>query len=195
MPLFWKYFRSVLLPTISMWSKLCLGDLSRYNGDYKNHLSVPRGKGKNYLMSNLTNAQMEKFFSIKKIDRTQLRLSVVDFVQKCYRDNISLKRQFILNLRQRLGNEGKCMTDAEVKNLEKILRHSEDKEEDPEESKNVQIPTENWGKKDETPKGKYPAHCGLYQQPPTCRIHFTPNVQMEKIKKEDLHSIKWVPQV
>ena len=105
-----------------MWSKLCLGDLSRYNEDYKNHLSVPRGIGKNYLMSNLTNAQMEKFFLIKKIDRTQLRLSVVDFVQKCYRDNISLKRQFILNLWQRLGNEGKSMTDAEVKNLERDIK-------------------------------------------------------------------------
>ena len=160
-----------------MWSKLCLGDITRYNDLYKKHLQPPNRKGKNYLMGNLTNAQMEEFFSIKKLERTQLKLPVEKFIEKSWEDNKGLRRQFVLKLIETLGarKDDSIITKKDLKKIETILQYKEDTDtsENEQDLAKHEVPTEKWSKKSDTPKKGYTKHCGVYQQPPFTKLSFS----------------------
>ena len=90
------------LPHITLWSNLCLGDLNKYNKEYR--CSIP---------DVTSNAVAEQFFSIKKRNKQNLALPLANFIRKCYNDNKGLQRQFILGLKEQLV--GKKSADKDIK--------------------------------------------------------------------------------
>lgn len=91
------------LPYITLWSNLCIGDLKRHNEEYDYVLPI---LNKNTIANNnTTNAVAENFFSLKKRNKSNLKLSLADFIRKCWKDNRSLGRQFVLGLKEGMNEK------------------------------------------------------------------------------------------
>ena len=175
MPQFWDYFKQYMLPTITMWSSICLGDLNRFNKEYKKHLRPVAQKGKTYLTQNLTNAQVEQFFELKKQDKSTTPLTIDEFIHRCWKDNHGLRRQYISALFKGLKDDKhKVLGAKEVQRMEMIiLGKSVDKKfDDSQCTPNVKLPEEEWNK-NARPSTKKDT-TGRYQKPPDKPIHFNP---------------------
>ena len=84
------------LPFITLWGNFCLGDLKRYNESYD--YSLPKCLGKTIIDANRMNATVEHFFTLKKSNPLELRLPLPEFIEKCWKDNKGLRKQFINGL-------------------------------------------------------------------------------------------------
>ena len=97
MPAVWNWLNAKL-PYISLWSNICLGNLNRFNSDYR--CSYPEITTNNINVNNNTNAIAETFFSSKKRNKTCLKMPLPKFIRKCWEENRGLGRQFILGLKK-----------------------------------------------------------------------------------------------
>ena len=75
------------LPYITLWSNLCISNLNRHNEDY--NYVLPTLNGNTIANNNTTNAVAENICSLKKRNRSNLKLSLADFIRKCWKDNMS----------------------------------------------------------------------------------------------------------
>ena len=64
LPDYFEHIRKFRLPTVTLWTGLCLGDLRRFSKKYE----IIENNNKTILNNNLTNAQVETYFSnLKKL--------------------------------------------------------------------------------------------------------------------------------
>ena len=84
-------------------SYLCIGDINRFNGDYKCILPTVT-----------SNAVAEQFFVMKKRNNKILWLLILDFIRKCWHDNKGLQRQFILGLKRYIEKRQNCYEKHEI---------------------------------------------------------------------------------
>ena len=75
------------LPYITLWSNLCISNLNRHNKDY--NYVLPALNRNIIANNNTTNAIAENICSLKKRNRSNLKLSLADFIRKCWNDNRS----------------------------------------------------------------------------------------------------------
>ena len=117
MPEIWTWLNEKL-PYISLWSNICLGDLNRFNSEYQ--CSYPEMTTNNINVSNNTNAMAETFFSLKKRNKTRLKMPLPNFIRKCWEENRGLGRQFILGLKKGLEKDNRASRN--LKNCYKSLK-------------------------------------------------------------------------
>ena len=129
MPLFWDYFKHHMLPNISMWSSLCLGNLARFNKEYQKNLQTVSKKGRTYLLQNQTNAQIERFFGMKKEDKSCTPQVLDNFILQCWKMHQGARRQYVAALLKGLRDKTKPKTEKQdAKRMEPIfLGRSDDK--------------------------------------------------------------------
>eukprot|EP00112_Aurelia_sp_Birch-Aquarium-sp1_P001567 Seg1170.1 transcript_id=Seg1170.1/GoldUCD/mRNA.D3Y31 product="hypothetical protein" protein_id=Seg1170.1/GoldUCD/D3Y31 len=102
MPEVWTWLNAKL-PYISLWSNICLENLNRFNPDYQ--CTYPEMTTNNINVNKNTNAIVETFFSLKKRNKTRLKLPLPNFIRKCWEENRGLGRQFILGLKKGLKKD------------------------------------------------------------------------------------------
>ena len=185
MPKYFAFIFKNYLPSCVLWSRILLGDLTRFNEKYaaRTALTVFNPKHRNYLRDNNTNGQVEDFFRLKKTCSFKGRrnMRVDTFVAENWKDNKGLQRQFVDGL---LLSEGSgCSNSRSIDRVSLIcgidkpkrksatspVRDSSSSDDDI----SLSEPVEQWNKS--SPQGKKKKKkLGKYLSPSETKLKFRP---------------------
>ena len=128
-PAYFEYLESKKLPTVTLWTNVCIGDLSRFNTDY--HVRTPHlHKAKNFHIQNKTSGQVEGLFSVMKRNPECHKLPLDHFVRRQWDSHKGLQRQFTDGLWEGIAaKESGTITASSAKNI-CLKQLSTDEEED-----------------------------------------------------------------
>ena len=113
------YFEDILhhkLPTATLWSGLCLGNLKRFSTNYK--MDTPLSNERNSLCQNATSAQVEGYFS--NLKRNQgLRQPIQNFIQNTYTDLLWHQRRYFDGILE--GHSNSLIMEMSQKELKSFI--------------------------------------------------------------------------
>ncbi len=181
------------LPFIVLWGNLLLGDLRRYNPSY--NFQLPDAYGKTIADQNKTNATVEQFFNLKKKDRLKERLQLHEFIKKSYKDNLGIRRQFVIGVEEGLKESKKHeYIDKKVSNrLKRLIVDVENAiDQDDEFLLDKEKPCkieEKWNKDAKKLPKKNSRTQGFYQKAPAFPLHFSAT-KSEKLSNNSLNHDK-----
>ena len=158
-PAYFEYLESKKLPTVTLWTNVCIGDLSRFNTDY--HVRTPHlHKAKNFHVQNKTSGQVEGLFSVMKRNPECHKLPLDHFVRHQWDSHKGLQRQFTDGLWEGIAaKESGTITASSAKNIcRKQL--STDEEEDFGPEQQTQPIEESWNK--QSPRKRAVDRSGVY---------------------------------
>ena len=187
MPKYFAFVSKNYLPSCVLWSRLLLGDLTRFNKQYiaRTALNNFNPRQRNYLRDNNTNGQVEDFFGIKKNcsfkGRRNMRLDT--FIVENWKDNKGLQRQFVDGL---IHSDESCSLNSS--SIEKVSLIYEDPKKSlskecilpvgescsSNDESNVLEPVEEWNKPSPQIKRKHKK--GKYLSPSQTKLNFKPVV-------------------
>eukprot|EP00112_Aurelia_sp_Birch-Aquarium-sp1_P022995 Seg6690.1 transcript_id=Seg6690.1/GoldUCD/mRNA.D3Y31 product="hypothetical protein" protein_id=Seg6690.1/GoldUCD/D3Y31 len=172
-PMYFKYLREKKLPTVTLWTNLCLGDLSRFNEIYD--IRAPTTAARSIRTQNRTSGQIEGFFSVLKRDVSTLKLPLDHFVGRLCSNHKGLRRQYADGLWSGSCDKKKNSKDSSTTKSKKRVGKSEN-EDDLNTYSNIE---ETWNKT--TPKRKKNTSFGAYR-PGQTHVEFEPNGPHHKSK-------------
>eukprot|EP00112_Aurelia_sp_Birch-Aquarium-sp1_P007867 Seg1859.4 transcript_id=Seg1859.4/GoldUCD/mRNA.D3Y31 product="Histone lysine demethylase PHF8" protein_id=Seg1859.4/GoldUCD/D3Y31 len=172
-PMYFKYLREKKLPTVTLWTNLCLGDLSRFNEIYD--IRAPTTAARSIRTQNRTSGQIEGFFSVLKRDVSALKLPLDHFVGRLWSNHKGLRRQYADGLWSGSCDKKKNSKDSSTTKSKKRVGKSEN-EDDLNTYSNIE---ETWNKT--TPKRKKNTSFGAYR-PGQAHVEFEPHGPHHKSK-------------
>ena len=92
MPKYFEYLRT-LLPEITLWSKIVMGDLSRYGATTSTLPKIYSGMLNS--KEEITNCYAELYFRIKKMDKKDLKIPIKRYIRKTWKNKLGFQRQFV----------------------------------------------------------------------------------------------------
>ncbi|CAB3979111.1 kDa in NOF-FB transposable element [Paramuricea clavata] len=185
MPKYFAFVSKNYLPSCVLWSRLLLGDLTRFNEQYiaRTALNNFNPRQRNYLRGNNTNGQVEDFIGIKKNcsfkGRRNMRLDT--FIVENWKDNKGLQRQFVDGLihsdescslnNSSIGKVSLICEDPKMSLRKESILPVEESCSSNEES-DVLEPVEEWNKPSTQIKRKHKK--GKYLSPSQTKLNFKP---------------------
>eukprot|EP00112_Aurelia_sp_Birch-Aquarium-sp1_P016905 Seg387.10 transcript_id=Seg387.10/GoldUCD/mRNA.D3Y31 product="hypothetical protein" protein_id=Seg387.10/GoldUCD/D3Y31 len=181
-----EYLISKKLPTSVLWTNVCLGDLTRFNPDYKS-LFKPVSSAKDIHTQSKTSGQIEGYFSVLKRDAATLNLPVDQFVERLWTSRKGLRRQFVDGLWEGIAAKGKgTLTEKSAKNAANMLGNFENLNEnarDEGETQAKKLVQESWQKS--TPKKRGYNGRGEYR-PGQRHVSFDPSPKTTKMAVSEM---------
>eukprot|EP00794_Sanderia_malayensis_P004195 gene4195-4754_t len=173
-PRYMEYLMKSKLPTATLWTNLCLGDLTRFNAEEYKKKKVSFFIARNTDVQNKTSGQIEGLFSTMKRNVCLLKIPVDQFVRRLWDLRNGLSRQFVDGLWE--GMKGNSKGPLKQKLLQSIANQldsnaiDDDSTISPQQQKTVK---EMWNKA--TPKKKTADGDGYYR-PGQRHVTFSPKV-------------------
>ena len=187
-PKYYDYLRNRKLPTATLWTNLCLGDLTRFNQQYECRTEAYQA-AKNTSLQNKTSGQIEGLFSTLKRNSSLLKAPLDHFINRLWENLKGLRRQFVDGLWVGAKSREKCSLPRATLNSLKKQFTAEETGESPDQQRNCQLPVEeSWNKttvrkRDELGQG--------YYRPGQRAVFFNQNLDVEKKSNKRSNSYRY----